>query len=205
MSVLERNRVTLRQYKALWIVVTAVLALLVASPALERILIYPQTDSFTEVWLLGPSHMAENYPYNIIANENYSVYLDIANHLGTCAYYIVDVKFRNETQSAPNSFNFTSSSLPSLYNLTAFVANGETWELPVTFEFSYNVTALQVDFNSMTFNGLNINLTGESSDWNSQAHAFYGNLFFELWIYNSTTSTFQYHDRFVSLLLNMTV
>jgi uncharacterized membrane protein len=204
MSVLERNNVNLKQYKSLWIVVTAVLALLVASPALARVLVYPQTSFFTEVWLLGPGHMAEDYPYNITANENYRVFLDIANHLGSCAYYVVKVKFRNDTQSAPNSLNFTPSDLPSLYNMTAFVANGETWELPITFEFSYKVTTIQVNFKSMTFNGININLTGESSDWNPQNRAFYGNLLFELWIYNSTTSTFQYHERFVSLLLNMT-
>jgi hypothetical protein len=130
--------------------------------------------------------------------------LDIVNHLGSCAYYVVEVKFRNATESAPDSFNFTYSSLPSLYNLTAFVANQERWELPVTFAFNYNMTTLQVDFNNMTFNGININLTGESSDWNPQTAGFYGNLFFELWIYNSTTSTFQYHERFLSLLLNMT-
>jgi uncharacterized membrane protein len=148
--------------------------------------------------------MAENYPYNITANENYLVFLDVANHLGSCAYYAVEVKFRNDTQSAPDIFNLTASSLPSLYKLTVFVADGETWELPVTFGFSYNVTGLQVGFNSMTFNGVNINLTGESSDFNPQTNVFYGNLFFELWIYNSTTSTFQYHERFASLLLNMT-
>jgi uncharacterized membrane protein len=196
--------VNLRQYKALWIIVTAVLALLVTSPALARVFVYPQTDSFTEFWLLGPGHMAENYPYNITANQNYSVFLDIVNHLGSCAYYVVEVKFRNATESAPDSFNFTCSSLPSLYNLTAFVANQESWELPVTFAFNYNMTTLQVDFNSMTFNGINFNVTGESSDWNPQTAVFYGNLFFELWIYNSTTNTFQYHERFVSLLLNMT-
>jgi hypothetical protein len=54
MSVLERNSLNLQQYKALWIVVTAVLALLVSSPAMTRVLVYPQTSFFTEVWLLGP-------------------------------------------------------------------------------------------------------------------------------------------------------
>ena len=204
MSALERNSLNPQQYKALWILVTAVLALLVSSPALARVFVYPQTSFFTEVWLLGPGHTAENYPYNITANENYRVFLDIANHLGSCAYYIVEVKFRNETESAPNSFNFTSSSLPSLYNISVFVANGETWELPVTFGFNYNVAQLHVGFESMTFNGLNFNLAGVSSDWNPQTKVYYGNLFFELWIYNSATNTFQYHERFVSLLLNMT-
>ena len=84
--------------------VTAVLALLVASPALQQVLVYPRTEFFTELSLLGPWSMAENYPYNITNGENYSVFLGVANQLGSCAYYQVEVKFRNETQSAPDSF-----------------------------------------------------------------------------------------------------
>ena len=140
----------------------------------------------------------------MMSNGNYSVFLDIANHLGSCTYYVVEVKFRNETQSAPDPLNFTHSSLPSLYNSTVFVANGEAWELPITFGFSYNETSLKVNFDSLTFNGVNINLNGLSSDWDPQANVFYGNLFFELWVYNSAINTFQYNERFVSMVLNMT-
>ena len=46
--------VNLQQYKTLLLVVTAILSLLVASPALERLLVYPQTEFFTELWILGP-------------------------------------------------------------------------------------------------------------------------------------------------------
>jgi hypothetical protein len=201
----------LTQYKALFIVVTAVLALLAASPALQRVLVYPQTEFFTELSLLGPGHMAENYPYNITNGENYSVFLGVANQLGSCAYYQVQVKFRNETQSAPDSFNFTPSSLPSLYNLTAFVADKESLDIPVNFAFDYsfqksadNITLLQANFDSLKFNGETLNLQGYSSDWNPQTDVFYGNLVFELWIYNGTTAGFQYHERFVDLKFNMT-
>jgi hypothetical protein len=40
--------------------------------------------------------------------------------------------------------------------------------------------------------------------WNSTRRGFFGNLFFELWIYNSTTGLFNYHRRDVGLILNMT-
>jgi hypothetical protein len=224
----------LTQYKALFILVTSVLALLVASPALQRVLVYPRTEFFTELSLLGPGHMAENYPHNITNGENYSFYLDVTNQLGSCAYYQVEVKFRNETQSAPDIFNRTPSSLPSLYNLDVFVADRESLELPVTFALGYtfqnvirtvytNVTVshgpgkndtieqradtinlLQANFDSLKFNGETLNLQGYSSDWNPQTNMFYGNLIFELWLYNSTTGGFQYHERFVDLKLNMT-
>ena len=128
----------LTQYKALFFVVTAVLALFVVSPALQRVLVLPQTEFFTEVSLLGPEHRAENYPHNITSGENYSVNLDITNNLGYCAYYQIEVKFRNETQSAPDSFNRTYSSLPSLSNLNVFVADKESFEMPVNFAFDYS-------------------------------------------------------------------
>jgi uncharacterized membrane protein len=198
--------VNLTQYKALFILVIAILALLVASPALQRVLVYPQTEFFTELSLLGPAHTAENYPYNITQTGNYSVFLGITNQLGSAAYYQVEVKFRNETQSAPDTFNRTASSLPSLYNLNVVDANKESLEIPVTFAIDYTVNSniMQVNYDSLIFNGLTLNLAGTTSVWNSQTNQFYGNLIFELWIYNSTTSNFQYNERFVDLKLNMT-
>jgi hypothetical protein len=209
--------VNLTQYKALFFVVTAVLALLVASPALQRVLVYPRTEYFTELSLLGPGHKAENYPYNITSGESYKVFLGVSNKLGSCAFYQVEVKFRNETESAPNSFSRTPSSLPSLYNLNVFVADQESFEIPVTFSVDYsfrnvirteqsanNITLLQVNSDNVKFNGETLNLRGYSSDWNPHTRVFYGNLVFELWIYNSTISSFQYNERSVDLKLNMT-
>jgi uncharacterized membrane protein len=207
MKQLERMRMNLQEYKVLFIVVISVSALLVASPALQRLLVYPQTEFFTELWLLGPEHKAENYPFNITLGENYNVFLGVANHLGHCAYYQVQVKFRNQTQSAADSFNRTPSSLQSLYSINVFVADKESWELPVAFSFdySYDENNSIVNFNRIMFNNVALNLTGYSAAWDPQGSRFFGNLFFELWIYNDTVNNFQYHERFVSLHLNMTV
>jgi hypothetical protein len=198
------------EYRVLFLIVITVIALFVASPALSRLLVYPRSEFFTELWLLGPNHMAEDYPFNIARGQNYSVFLDVCNHLGYTAYYLVEVKFRNVTQSAPTSFgppsNQTPSSLSSLYNITAFVSDEETWELPLTFSFNYafNKTMLQVDFQSMTLNGVTLGLNGYRTSWNATMRMLPGNLVFELWLYNSTTSNFQYNQRFLSLWLNMT-
>jgi hypothetical protein len=204
--------VNLREYKGLLLVVTAILALLVASPALERLLVYPQTESFTELWLLGPGHMAENFPSNVTSNSNYNIYLGIANHLGSCAYYTVEVKFRNQTQSAPDPVTRTPSSLQSLYNVVAFVADEESWELPVTFSVDYayspnaaNVLLSKVNVHSISFNGARLNLDGFSATWDPVNHGFFGYLFFELWIYNDATGGVQYHQRSTWLKLNMTI
>jgi uncharacterized membrane protein len=197
-----------QQYKAGFFVVTAILALFAASPALQRLLVMPQTEFFTELWLLGAEHRAEGYPYNVTSGETYTVYLGIANHLGSCGYYVVQVKFRNSTESAPNSFNRTCSTLPSLYNLTVFVADKAMVEVPVTFTLNYSLGMYNESLPQVTLTGIRLNglmLKAETlSVWNAEKSEFYGSLFFELWIYNSTTARFQYHERYVSLRLNLT-
>jgi hypothetical protein len=197
----------IKEYGVLFWIVVGVLALLVASPVLQRLLVYPQTEFFTEMWLLGPEHRAENYPFNITRNENYNVFLGVANHLGHGAYYVVQVKFRNQTQSGADSFNRTASSLPSLYSIAVFVADKETWELPIVFSFDYAYDAnfSQVNFNRVMFNDVVLNLNGSSAAWDPQINRFFGNLFFELWIYNGTIGNFQYHERYTDLKFNMTV
>jgi Protein of unknown function (DUF1616) len=196
-----------QDYKVLMLVFTAVLALFVASPALQRLLVYPQTEFFTELWILGPGHMAGGLPYNITRGESYNMFLGVSNHLGNCSYYSVQVKFRNLTQSGPDSFNRTPSSLTPLYSLNVFVADKETWELPVAFAFdySYDSASSTVNFNSLTFNGEALNLQGYRSMRNSTTSVVFGNLVFELWIYNDSTGGFQYHERYVDLKFNMLV
>jgi hypothetical protein len=202
----EGGCMNLGELRVTFIVVTAVLTLLVASPALSYVLVYPRTEFFTELWLLGPEHMAEDYPFNVSRGQSYSVYLGVGNQLGYCAYYVVEVKFRNESQPAPDSFNQTSSGLPSLFNVTAFVADEGSWELPVTvsFDYGFNQSGLEVEFHDMRFNDVVLDLGGLKTAWNSTTSRFYGNLLFELWLFNATSSSFQYHERYVDLKLNMT-
>lgn len=197
----------LQENKIIIIVVTAVVGLIVASPALQHVLVYPQTEFFTELYLLGPSHMASDFPYNITSGQRYNVSLGISNQLGGCAYYQVQVKFRNYTQSAPDTFNHTYSLQPSMYNVYAFVADKETWELPLTFGFDYfyDENSTQINFSNLSFNNQLLNVNGSSTTWISNTTSYYGNLIFELWMYNDTTGGFQYHQRFVDMKFNMTI
>jgi uncharacterized membrane protein len=198
-----------QQYQALLLVITGTLALIVASPALQRLLIYPQRECFTEMWLLGPNHMAENYPFTVKKAENLEFYLGISNHLGHCAYYLIQVKLRNQTQQAADSLNRTSSTLPSLYTVNAFVANEETWERPILcaigfVQEDYEGTLPQVRVTNITFNDYFLDIGDFITVWDSERSGFFANLFFELWIYNYTVGEFQYHERSVGLWLNMT-
>lgn len=199
-----------REYRVVFFMVLAIVALFVASPAFLRLLVYPRTEFFTELWVLGPNHTAENYPSNVARGQNYTVFLGVANHLGYTAYYLVEVKFRNSTQSGPTGSGlppiFAPSGLPSLYNISVFVADEGTWELPLAFSFDYsNSTLLTVEMHSLTLDGVPLNIANNTIGWDAQSKVFRGYLFFETWIYNRTTSNFNYHDRYVSLILNMTI
>jgi hypothetical protein len=207
----EEGLTDITKHTAAFFIVIAVAALLVALPALSRAHVWPQTETFTELYVLGSNQTAEDYPFNLSSGRGYSITLGLGNHLGYCAYYLIEVKFRNESQSAPTSFgsveNRLPSSLRSLYNVTAFVADASVWQLPVSFgfDYGYNDSLLRVDFHSLTFNGNVLSLKEESTTWNATTNRFYGDLVFELWRFNSSSNGFRYDGNFVDLKLNMTV
>ncbi len=204
---INRDSPSHHEFSALFMIGTVILALLVASPALTRLLVHPRDVFFTELWILDSNRSTKDYPFNITLKNDYNVFLVIANRLGYCAYYSVEAKFRNQTQSAPNRFNHTSSSLPALFSIPAFVADEGIWEqsLSISFDYQYNESLMQVEFDNLTLNNVELSLKEHTTTWNAETNEFFSNLFFELWIYNGTTSSFQYHERFVSLRLNITV
>jgi uncharacterized membrane protein len=195
----------LQRHKILFFAASAFLALLVASSALQHFLVYPQTEYFTEMWLLGSNQTAENYPYNVTRNVDYHVYLGLSNHLGSISYYQIQVKFRNQTMLGPDNFQHLPSRLPTLYSMNVFVADKQTVQLPINFSFDYTYDESKVNFNRLILNNVPIGLNGYSTSSNSSGHDFYGKLVFELWFYNSTFGGFQYHERYLDLRLNMTV
>lgn len=203
--------IDIHRYGLLFWAVVGVSALLVASPALSRVLVYPRTEFFTELWILDGNHRAENYPFNITKSGNYTIYLGVGNHLGYCAYYMVQVKFRNQTQPEPTSFGPIEKRIPSnltsLFNITAFVADEQVWERPLKFslDYAWNASLSRIDFSGLRLNGVWLNMTDYTVSWDSEKRGFVGFLFFELWLYNASASVFQYHGRFVGLWLNMTV
>jgi len=194
-----------------WTVV-GVSALLVASPFLSRMLVYPRTEFFTELWILDADHRAENYPFNITPNQEYTIFLGIGNRLGYCAYYTVQVKFLNwsQTELMPTRFGPIEerlpSSLPSLFNMTVFVADEQVYEIPITFSFNYTWSEQfsKIEFSGLRLNDVRLNMSDCTLSWDADKKAFRGFLFFELWLYNADTNSFKYHGRFVGLWFNMT-
>ena len=192
-------------YRTVFQVSSLALVLLAASPALSLIVSFPSSrESFSELWLLGPNRVAENFPFNIQAGQENSLFLGVSNHLGNSAYYLVSVKFRNQTQPVLNINSSEPSSLPSIQEFQLILADGDVWEAPLNFE----ILDASVEGDSMVVKSVSINdrivQVDCSSSWDSEDSGFSYQLFFELWVYNSESSTFEFHDRFVGIWLNMT-
>jgi hypothetical protein len=201
------NLGSLYSHKSLLIVVVAVLSLLIASPGLQRIVLLPQTEFFTGLSVLDSNRTAYTYPSNLTAAQNCQIFLGINNHLGSGAYYKVEVKFRNQTQSNADILGFTPSLQPSLFNLYVFVADKGSWELPVNFSlaYSYSQESNDVVLSSLVLNGNPLNLYGSLARVDPSDGSCVCNLLFELWTYNNAVSNFQYEGQFVSLRLNLRV
>jgi hypothetical protein len=197
---------TLEEHRLVFTVIAGILVLLTVSPAVNRFLVLPRTEFFSEFWLLGPDHKAEGYPFNITSGGECRMFLGIGNRLGYAAYYKVEVKLRNQTQSAPDSFNRTFSSLPALYEVRAFVADESTWEIPLAFslDYEYDQPGSLVRVYGIVLNNVTLPIEGFIATWDSENGGFFGNLFFELWVYSDEAGAFQYHERFVGIWLNMT-
>jgi len=197
--------VRIEDYRALFVATSLVLILIVVFPALSMVVSLPKgSERFSELWVLGSNHMAEDYPFNITIGERYNLYVGVGNHMGYPVHYIVYVKFRNQTQPLPDTSNSTPSSLLPLYEFQFFVPDGDTWESSVNFsilEFSFLNDSCLV--RRMSINDVVFQLDS-SSNWDSERNGFYYQLVFELWIYNTTLRGFQFHDRFVGIWLNMT-
>jgi len=194
-----------QDYRTFFVVGSLVSVLLAASPALSLVVSFPRGgESFSELWLLGPNHMAEDYPFNVYTDESYDLFLGVGNHLGHSAYFLVCAKFRNQTHPLPNASGSEPSSLPSVFDFQFFVSDGDVWETLITIK----ILNASVQGNTMIVESVSVNdkasQVGCSSIWDSENNGFYFQLFFELWLYDSGGSSFQFHDRFVGIWLNMT-
>ena len=196
---------TLEDYRTLFMVGGLLLVLVAASPGLSVSFPFPAGERFSELWLLGPGHMAEAYPFNVTAGAVQGpIYVGVANHMRASQVYLVSVKFRNQTQLLPNVTTAEPSPLPPLYEFRCVLADGESWEAPVRFiiadaAFAGNVSSVaEIVINDRLFP---VDL---SSRWDVEHTGFYYQLFFELWRYDAAMQGFQFHNRFVALWLNMT-
>lgn len=194
----------LEEYKLVFIAVVLIGVLLIASPVLGMVVRLPSGEKFSELYVLGPGHMAEDYPFNVVAGQNYSVYVGVGNHLAASACYVLYVKLRNQTELLPNATIGAPSPLQPLYEYRFFVADGEYWESSLSFSFS--ATSFQANesfIKRIIISNVEFEVD-KPAEWNINATGFYYELFMELWTFNPQSSSVQFDNRFVGIQLNLT-
>ena len=194
----------LEDFKLFYMLLCFGLGLIILSPTLAMVMTLPAGERFSELWILGPGHMAEDYPFDVRADESFLVYVGVGNHMGSSAYYLVCVKFRNQSEALPNATAGMPSPLAPLFEYRVFLRDGGTWEAPLTFSFSevsfFNNQSL---VESLVIDDVAFSV-GKSALWDGENNGYYYQVFMELWIYNVGSDAFEFHNRFVGLWLNMT-
>lgn len=194
----------LAEYKLVFVAIGLIGVLLFASPAIGAVLRFPSGEQFSELYVLGPGHMAENYPFNVAEGQNYSVYVGVGNHLGSSAYYVVYVKLRNQSDLLPNSTTASPSPLQPLYEYRFSIQDGKNWESPLTFSVTNaSVSGNQSLIKQFTINGVKFDVN-KPAVWDSNSTMFIYQLVFELWLYDVPSNSVQFNNRLVDLQLNLT-
>lgn len=191
----------LDEYQTIFLAATLAFILIAATPTLSMVISIPKTEEpFSEIWVLGHNHTVEDLPYNITIGEQKLLYIGVGNHLGFSAYYTVYVKFRNQTQPLPDPKNATPSPLPPLYEFRFSLKNDGNLETPVNFAIQDasirddNLVLEQIFINNVVF---------EVEYATTRSSKLLYQIFFELWLYNTTSEKFQYHNRFASVWLKV--
>jgi len=195
---------SLTEYRYVFVAVGLMGVVGFSVPSAVMVVRLPGGERFSELYVLGPGHMAEAYPFNVSVGNDYLVYLGVGNHLGSAAYYEVVLKLRNSTEALPNATSGVASSLPVLYSYEVFLADGQTWEGALNFSFADVVFGENVSSVGMIrINDAVVNVD-KSAAWDNVNNGYFYQLIAELWLYNTTSNGFVFHDRFVTRWLNMT-
>jgi hypothetical protein len=173
-------------------------------PAASVFVRLPGGERFSELYVLGPGHMADDYPFNVTEGVDYLVYLGVVDHLGSAAYYEVYVKLRNSSEPLPNRTSIEPSPLPVLYTYRVLLTDGQAWEGALSFSFGDVVFGENVSvIGEVLVNGAVVPVDKVAA-WDGENGWYYYQFFVELWLYDATSRSFGYHNRFVSLGLNLT-
>jgi uncharacterized membrane protein len=191
----------LKDYKLILLAVGLVGILLIASPTIANSIRLPHGERFSELYLLGPNRMTENFPFNIAEKQNYTIYVGVGNHVGASDYYAVYVKFLDSEDMLPDQ---TFSPVNPMYKYRFFIQDEQTFESPLSFSISRtSVSNNQAFIGNIELNGENF-IVDKASMWNSNSSVYHYRLLFELWKFNNQSQSLEYNNRFVYLHLNYT-
>ena len=179
------------------------LGLIILSPTLFAVVSFPENEKISEMWILGSNHMFESGVFNVSKNKLETVFLGVSNYMGDLEYYTVFAKFRNQSEPLPNITGGFPSPLEPIFEYRMFLSNNETLE--ENFNFSFEEISFEAEtarVSKLSINGNDV-VVDKTIAWDDEKSGFYCQLFFELWIYNASTSSFQFHNRSVWFWLNL--
>ncbi len=195
---------SLEDYKIIFLLVSLGGILIISSPMLPLLIPSQTSEQFSELYILGSNHMAEDYPFNIEAGITYTIYPGIANHMGTSSYYLLNVKMRNRNESLHDSTLNMPSSLSAIADYRVFLGDGEIWEK--TLNFSIQNVSLQGDYclvKTLSIDGLAHDIENMIA-WDQENAGYFVELLFELWIFDTNTKTLSFQNHWLGIWLNIT-
>lgn len=148
--------------------------------------------------------MMKGVPFNVKSGQDYLIYIGVNNHLSSSGYYEICVKFSNEDDRLPNTRTGEPSPLSSIYTQKLLIAKEQGSELPLTLSIpSISFSDNKALVNNIIINGYDIKVD-KAAAWNATDSGFYYQIFFELWLYDATSSVFRFNNRTVGFWFNMT-
>lgn len=206
----------LQHFKLILVSLGLIGLLLITVPALSCVWPSQPGEVYSDLYLLGPQHEMGNYPFNVVINQNYTVFIGVSNYLASSAYYLVYVKFGDLTQ-LPNDTvgvaNGSPSPLLPLFESRQLIQKGSYCQIPLIFSIQ-NATSTPTEstVSELQINGIDcsvnasVMLNSDHKNFDNQPlPGFYYELIVELWIYNSRSQSFAYDNNYVNLPLNLTV
>lgn len=195
---------SLRDWRNVFLAVGLIGVIVFSLPSALVLVRLPAGERFSELYLLGPGHTAEGYPFNVTASGDYVVYMGVGDHLGSSAYYEVILKLRNSSEALPNATSGVPSPLPALYSYEVFLTDGQTWDGALNFSFADAMFGENVSsVGTMRINDAWVDVN-KGAAWDNANNGYFYQLMVELWLYDAKSDEFAFHNRFVTLWLNLT-
>lgn len=95
-----------------------IICIIIAASVVVFVILTPkQGEHFTEFYILGPNHLASDYPTNLTLGENTTVFLGIINHEFTPINYSIEVWLSNQT----TVYNMTTNTNETIYHHLWFI------------------------------------------------------------------------------------
>lgn len=129
-------------------VLIAVMLLLALMGAAQYYYSHITQEPFPELGTLGPNMKIGDYPTQVVAGQNFTLYLYVGNHEGHVEYYEVLIKLGNSSNVNEN----TSLNAPVLYTFGMVLTNNQTYLEPITISIPHAGNNLRLVLELWRFN-----------------------------------------------------